>query len=350
MTIAGRYTPTGATAAGGMGEIIECVDTHLQRPVIIKRLQKGVEERRLLDEQKALAKLRSKHVVQLYDVVQLSDRRAPETAIVLEFIEGMNLEFGSYKPNRKYIHTLWQIACGLRDVHEAGVIHRDIKPNNIRLDKEGVIKIIDFGLARSQDAAKTRSIIGTPVFMAPELWSDKTISFDASIDAYAFGATALALLSTTPPRELAQQPPRPISLPTLSASLPGLSAPMVAMVHRCLDRSPANRPKLAEIQFVLQQQLLENQHRALVVFGGATHHLDRKNRKINVNAGAVGSIGIEYNGTEFVVISASGAAFLNNAVAKVGHVVPGCCVITFGSPGQARRFVTFDVSTPEVMP
>lgn len=350
MTIAGRYTPTGGTAAGGMGEIIECMDTHLQRPVIIKRLQKGIEERRLLDEQKALAKLRSKHVVQLYDVVQLSDRRQPETAIVLEFIDGENLEVGSFKPSRKYIHTLWQIACGLRDIHEAGVIHRDIKPNNIRLDKEGVIKIIDFGLARSQDAAKTRSIIGTPVFMAPELWSDKTISFDASIDVYAFGATALALLSTNAPRELAQQPPVPISLPALSASLSGVSAPTVALLHKCLDPRPAQRPRMVEVQSVLQQQLLENQHRALVVFGGTTHHLNRKNRKINVNAGPVGSLGVEYNGSEFVVISASGAVFLNNAVAKVGHVVPGCCVITFGNPGQARRFVTFDVSTPEVMP
>ncbi|AZG78384.1 serine/threonine-protein kinase [Methylocystis rosea] len=350
MTIAGRYTLTGATAAGGMGEIMECVDTHLQRPVIIKRLQKGIEERRLLDEQKALAKLRSKHVVQLYDVVQLTDRRQPETAIVLEFIDGENLQIGSFKPNRNYIHTLWQIACGMRDIHEAGVIHRDIKPNNIRLDREGVIKIIDFGLARSSDAAITRSIIGTPVFMAPELWSDKTISFDASIDVYAFGATALALLSTRPPAELAQQPPQPISLPALSASLPGLSAPTVSLVHRCLARNPARRPRMAEVQFVLQQQLVENQHRALVVFGGVTHHLDRKSRKINVNASTMGSIGVEYNGTEFVVINVTGAVFLNNSPARVGDVVPGCCVITFGNPGQARRFVTFDVSTPEVMP
>lgn len=350
MMIANRYTPTGSTAAGGMGEIIECVDTHLQRPVIIKRLQKGIEERRLLDEQKALAKLRSKHVVQLYDVVQLTDKKNQEIAIVLEFIKGENLQIGSYKPNRNYIHTLWQIASGLRDIHEAGVIHRDIKPSNIRLDKEGVIKIIDFGLARSQDTAETRSIIGTPVFMAPELWGDKTISFDASVDVYAFGATALALLNTSAPRELAQQPPMSISLPALSASLPGLSAPTAALVHRCLDHRPAYRPTMSEVRSILQQQLLENQHRALVVFDGNIHHLNSNNRKISVNAGAVGSLGIEYNGAEFIVISASGAVFLNNTVAKVGNIVPGCCVITFGNQGQSRRFVTFDTSTPEVMP
>jgi eukaryotic-like serine/threonine-protein kinase len=350
MTIAGRYTPTGGTAAGGMGEIIECLDNHLQRPVIIKRLQQGIEERRLLDEQKALAKLRSKHVVQLYDVVELSDRHRPETAIVLEFIEGANLQIGSFKPDRKYIHTLWQIACGLNDIHDAGVIHRDIKPNNIRLDKEGVIKIIDFGLARSSDAATTRSVIGTPLFMAPELWSHKTISFDKSIDVYAFGATALALLSTPPPAALVQQPPQPISLPALSACLPGLSASTTALVHRCLAFNPASRPSMAEVKSALQLQLLENQHRALVVLGETTHNLDRKNRKVNVDAGAIGSIGIEYNGRQFVVISANGAVFINNTPATVNYIVPGCCVITFGSAGQARRFVTFDVSTPEVMP
>src|SRR5579862_1874206 len=144
MKIANRYVPTGNIAAGGMGEIIECTDSHLQRRVIIKRLQAGVEERRLIDEQKALAKLRSKHVVQLFDIINLSDGKKLDKAIVIEFIEGANLDVGSFTVSREYLHVLWQIACGLTDIHQAGVIHRDIKLNNIRRDKEGVVKIIDF--------------------------------------------------------------------------------------------------------------------------------------------------------------------------------------------------------------
>jgi serine/threonine protein kinase len=332
-----------------MGEIIECVDSHLQRRVIIKRLQAGVEERRLIDEQKALAKLRSKHVVQLYDIIELADRKRPDKAIVIEFIEGENLDDGSFKAGREYLKVLWQIACGLKDIHEAGVIHRDIKPNNIRLDIEGVVKIIDFGLARSRNDAKTHSIIGTPVFMAPELWNGPTVSFDQSIDVYAFGATALALLSKNVPKELVDRPPTAVSLATLGTSLPGLQSDLVALIHACLRADPATRPSMVVAQALLARHLLANEHRALVVMDGQLHSLDRKNRKITLNAGTVGSLTIEYDGFDFKVSSASGAIYLNNTAAQVGSKVPGCCVITFGI-GARRRFVTFDVSHPEVMP
>ncbi len=347
MKIAGRYEPTGATATGGMGEIIECMDTHLQRRVIIKRLQVGVEKRRLLDEQKALARLRSKHVVQLFDIIEIMDRGRREKAIVLEYIDGGNLEIDSFKPGRAYLNILWQIASGLRDIHAAGVIHRDIKPNNIRIDKEGVVKIIDFGLARARDDARTHGVIGTPVFMAPELWADLTVSFDQSIDVYAFGATALALLTGNAPRELILRPPQQVS-PAFLHSL-GLQSDLATVIHGCLSVDPAKRPTMFDVQARLARHLLENEHRALVVMGGQPHHLDRRNRKIVLNAGAVGSMAIEYDGFDFRVSSASGSVYLNNTVATAGSIVPGCCVITFGN-GGGRRFVTFDVSSPEVMP
>jgi serine/threonine protein kinase len=317
MMIANRYLPTGITAAGGMGEIIECIDSHLQRRVIIKRLQTGIEERRLIDEQKALARLRSKHVVQLYDILDLSDGKKRDKAIVIEFIDGANLDFGSFQVGREYLKVLWQIACGLRDIHQAGIIHRDIKPNNIRLDNEGVIKIIDFGLARSRDEAKTHSIIGTPIFMAPELWSDKTVSFDQSIDVYAFGVTCLTLLSATVPTELAHRPPQAVSLATLSASLVGLPSDLIVLIHACLTTDPSKRPRMIDVQALLARHLLRDQHRSLVVMNGQTHLLDRNNRKITLNAGAVGSLTIEYDGLDFKVSSASGAVYFNNTSAQI---------------------------------
>lgn len=349
MIIANRYQPTGNTDAGGMGEILECTDLHLKRRVIVKRLQLGIDERRLLDEQKALAKVRSKHVVQLHDIVDIGNPRKPEKAIVLEYIAGNNLAVGAFAPDRSYLGVIWQIACGLKDIHDAGVIHRDIKPNNIRLDTEGVVKIIDFGLARSRDEAKTRGVVGTPVFMAPELWGGNTVSFNNTIDVYAFGVTALALLNQRVPVELAGMPPKPVSAPALVSAFPNIPNEIMATLVSCLDHTPSKRPTMAAVQKIIERRLLENAHRALVVMDGKIHHLDSKSRKITLTAGTVGSVAIEYNGYEFLIVSVSGYVFINNTVAKTGDSMPGCCVITFGT-GSNRRFVTFDVSHPEVMP
>jgi len=185
--------------------------------------------------------------------------------------------------------------------------------------------------------------------MAPELWSDKMVSFDHSIDVYAFGVTCLALLSTNFPTELTHWPPQAVSLATLSASLVGLPSDLLILIHSCLATDPSKRPRMIDVQALLARHLLKDQHRALVVMNGQAHLLDRNNRKITLNAGAVGSLTIEYDGINFNVSSASGAIFFNNTAALAGGIVPGCCVITFGDRSN-RRFVTFDVSHPEVMP
>ncbi|WP_208604732.1 protein kinase domain-containing protein, partial [Pseudomonas lactis] len=101
---------------------------------------------------------------------------SPQPAIVLEFINGETLSSASFSADTNYLHLIWQISCGLADIHSHEIIHRDIKPGNIKIDGEGVVKILDFGLSRNNAAAETRSIIGTPVFMAPELWGDQTIA------------------------------------------------------------------------------------------------------------------------------------------------------------------------------
>lgn len=88
----------------------------------------------------------------------------------------MDLNYNPSESHSEKLKKLWQIACGLSDIHSAKIIHRDIKPNNIRVDENKIVKILDFGLARSSGTeAFTHSVIGTLGYMAPELWKRKTL-------------------------------------------------------------------------------------------------------------------------------------------------------------------------------
>ncbi len=350
VTIPDRYIPTGESTGGGMGDIIRCTDNHLNRPVILKMLKDGEEHRRLLDEQKALIKVRSKHVVQLYDVIKVTTASGEKTALVLEHINGSDLAPNSFSPDDAYLKTVWQIACGLAEIHNEGVIHRDIKTNNIRVDVDDVVKILDFGLARSEGLdAQTVSIIGTPGYMAPELWEDPTISFDRAIDVYAFGVTALALINASIPSELLQRPPAPLKNGGVAAILAGVPGDVIEVIEKSLSYTPANRPCMAEIEETIRHHLIRDRHRALLVLGQKTHEISNSSPQATVNVGTLGSIGISYDGICFTISSLSGDVSVNNKSAAIGDKLPACCVITFGS-GSIRRFVTFDVSNPEVTP
>lgn len=155
-----RYCQTGSVAKGGFGDVLFCEDIHLQRKVAIKFLQDPADIRRLLDELRALLLMRSKHVVQVLDIIPSS---TGVVGIVEEFIDGDDL-WNSPLPRTspdQYLKTLWQIAHGIADIHSADVIHRDIKPNNMKFDAEGIVKIFDFGLARDEGpTAETNGFIG----------------------------------------------------------------------------------------------------------------------------------------------------------------------------------------------
>lgn len=345
MKLPSRYKFSSGHHGGGMGDIFECVDTHLERRVVLKLLKDGEENRRLLDEQKALMKLRSKHVVQLYDVVSIEDIHSKH-ALVLEYIEGHDLK--TYSPSDQGIKILWQIACGLSDIHSANVIHRDIKPNNIRINSNGLVKIYDFGLSRnSGPEAQTRSIIGTPGYMAPELWQRGEIGFDNSIDVYAFGVLTLRIFNIPIPQELLEQPPR--ELDEISDLYSILSNDIASIIEQCLSYNSKDRPSIYDVENILKKHLLKNKHRALLVLGQSIHELNSQKPSTTLTVGTIGSIGIEYDGLHFSVTSVSGEVTVNNMVIKAGDQMPACCVITFGA-GRFRTFVTFDVSNPEVMP
>ena len=215
------------------------------------------------------------------------------------------------------------------------------------------MKILDFGLARSTGvAAQTVSVIGTPGFMAPELWGNATISFDQSIDVYAFGVTALTLITTSVPSELVPGGlgcPQPLRAGSLSHYLKGIPADVVSVIEQCLSYSSADRPRMTEVEAVIRRHLLHGRHRALLVLDDKTHEINAKAPNATARVGTLGAIGVSYDGIRFTISSLDGAVRVNNTALKVRDELPACCVIAFGA-GSSRRFVTFDVSNPEVMP
>ena len=343
--IANRYEPTGNAAWGGMGEVNECIDQNLGRKVMLKRVFKLSDMTRLMDEQKALIKLRSKHVVQLLDVIKFQWNSQELTCLVLEHIDGSDLDKLSFSPDPAYQKVLWQIASGLADIHRAGVIHRDIKPQNIRMDKFGIVKIIDFGLAREAGIdAKTKSNTGTIGYMAPELYGSATISFSSAVDTYAFGRTALALLGLTPKVEK----PKAVPKGSLVAIFKTMNPAIASAIESCLEMSPSDRPHMSDIAALLGQDLIRDRHRASIVQDGSqVFQLHAQNRAATISS-AVGKITIQYDGLKFFIASVTGDVFVNNRPAQPGSAMLSSCVITIGTQGSSRAFLTFDVSNPEV--
>ena len=344
--IDGRYKPKGAPSDGGMGSVLRCEDTFLKRDVAIKFMNPGGERRRVMDEIKALETVRSPHVVQLYDVVILPPHN--QVGIVQEFIDGDDLQERAARgiTEDEALHCLYQLACGLSDTHAAGVIHRDIKPNNMKIDREGVLKLFDFGLARTNGQAQTLGFRGTPGFAAPELVTSGYVAFTTAVDVYAYGATALWLVARCLPDHMQGLPPA--TKGDEFAAL-GLHPELTSCFQRCISMSPLARPPSQEVRTLLHKHLARNKHRALVSYAGTTYRLAAGVKPFTLRrSGSPDRIRIAYDEFDFVVVDVSGDVFVNNMRVLLGMKITGSCLITLGS-GRDRAFVTFDVSHPEVV-
>src|SRR3989344_3042035 len=152
-----------------------------------------------------------------------------------------------------------QIAAGLSEAHVQGVVHRDLKPENVMLGRDGLVKLLDFGIARAagSDTATARTIIGTPEYMAPEQSQGKAV--DQRVDLYAMGLilyeclTGRRAFSGATPVEIALKQLKERPLP-LRKFLPSTPPHLEAIVLRCLEKEPARRfASAAEIQRALVQ-------------------------------------------------------------------------------------------------
>jgi serine/threonine protein kinase len=268
--------------AGGMGEIYKAQDSRLNRLVAVKILSPGLStdpdrKRRFFQEAQAASALNHPNIITLYDIASEGDMQC----IVMEYISGKTLRdltpAGGLTPAQSLQYAT-QIASALTAAHTAGIIHRDLKPSNIMVTTSGLIKVLDFGLAKWVDAgisgqtteqstmetALTRegSIIGTVSYMSPEQAEGKRV--DARSDIFSFGSVLYEMLTGKRAFEGRS------GISTLSAILrddvkpitqaaPDVPPLLEQVVLRCLYKEPSARwQSMQEIEaalLTLQRQL-----------------------------------------------------------------------------------------------
>jgi serine/threonine protein kinase len=256
----GGYRVLELLGQGGMGLVFRAEDPHLRRPVALKLMCPEVAADplaadRFLREARTAAAVKHDHIVTIYQVGQ--DRGMP--FIAMEFLRGEALDARIRRLGRllpfEVMRVGYQTALGLAAAHEAGLVHRDIKPGNVWLEApDDRVKVLDFGLARlvRQDAdtglTRTGTVVGTPAYMSPEQASGKPV--DARSDLFSLGAmlyraatgrlpfpgnsplailAALATATPTPPREL----------------VPEIPPQLDELIRRLLAKDPADRPQTA---------------------------------------------------------------------------------------------------------
>jgi serine/threonine protein kinase len=253
----GPYKILSMVGIGGMGEVYRANDPRIGREVALKILPAQFSEdadrlRRFEQEARAAGLLNHPNIVAIYDAG--SESGSPY--LVSELLQGQSLRDklnGNPLPFRKAVEYALQIARGLSAAHEKGIVHRDLKPENIFITREGVVKILDFGLAKlthpdpsgaSVSETETGIVMGTVVYMSPE--QVRGAKVDHRSDIFAFGAILYEMLSGKRPFQgesqievmhaiIKEDPPE---LTSISAAIP---PSMDRLVRRCLEKSPDQR-------------------------------------------------------------------------------------------------------------
>jgi eukaryotic-like serine/threonine-protein kinase len=259
----GRYRLTGKIGAGGMGEVYHGQDLNLGREVAIKVLPPGALQdenarNRFRREAELLGKLNHPNIATVYDF----ERQHDSDFLVMEYIRGETLSdrlCAGPLPEKEVLRLGLQLADGIGAAHEQGVIHRDLKPGNLRVTSEGWLKILDFGLARAinpasennaaQTATHTTAVEGTLRYMAPEQLRGQTI--DGRTDVYAVGSILYEMttgqvpfdekLSTALVEAILHQPPRPPRQLNSSISLR-----LEDMILKCMEKDSGKRYQSAK--------------------------------------------------------------------------------------------------------
>lgn len=261
-----NYRIVSVLGRGGMGIVYKAYDTKLDRYVAIKMLNAQSYDRerfveRFKREAKNQAKLSHPNIVTVYGFIEYGDL----LGIAMEYVEGESLEKVIQRQGRfnlyDVIYILKQILLGLGYAHSKGFVHRDIKPSNIILNKEGITKIMDFGISKSlfdKNMTKTGSKIGTVYYMSPEQIKGEDVTNRSDI--YSLGCTAYEMIVGTPPFDYSNEyevmdSHLKKSPPKISSKLSGVPELVDKLIQRSLEKNPMDRYSNCEEMFNDVQEL-----------------------------------------------------------------------------------------------
>jgi serine/threonine protein kinase len=259
-----HYEVLDELGAGGMGVVYRALDTRLDREVAVKALPEGLAahpERlaRFDREAKTLASLNHPNVGAIYGLEKAEDRQF----LILELVEGDTLEAELRRgpiPIERALSIALQIAEALEAAHEAGIIHRDVKPANVKITDSGRVKVLDFGLAKAlapespsldltqaptltQQVTGAGAILGTAAYMSPEQARGQPL--DRRTDIWSFGCVLYECLAGKPTFPGATFSDTIAAVldkePDWSALPEGVPPTVRRMLRRCLNKNPQDR-------------------------------------------------------------------------------------------------------------
>lgn len=251
-SLAERYEDIHFLGEGGMGTVYRGRDPRLGRIVALKLL-KGADPNawaRFIQEARSQARIEHEHVCRVYEAGEVDG----EPFIAMQYIEGESLsKLATQLSLEQRVKIIGEISAAVHEAHRLGIIHRDIKPGNIMVERriDGTLKpyIMDFGLAKEvEEKGKTvtGAILGTPAYMSPEQAQGDVRTMDRRSDVYSLGATLYSLLAGRPPF-VAEHPWKLLLLvafedaPPLSQAKKGVPADLETIVMKCLERDLARR-------------------------------------------------------------------------------------------------------------
>jgi tRNA A-37 threonylcarbamoyl transferase component Bud32/tetratricopeptide (TPR) repeat protein len=257
--ITDKYQLVRLAGSGGMGEVWEASDSILGRRVAVKRwiggdLANDNDKARFLKEARTVAKLKHPNIVAIHDV-----QEKPELFLVFEYVEGRTLGELLEKKKRlsfsEALRYLRPVCRALIYTHARNVIHRDLKPSNVMVQQDGLVKVMDFGIARDtkHTSTLTNTPMGTPVYMAPEMHLGLV---SPACDVFSLGVMLYELLAgELPSRE---------NFRRLTSFVPALPAGIDEFVARGLNTDPVQRIPTVE-QFLAGLEKLAQAPKAVLV-------------------------------------------------------------------------------------